>query len=213
MLRLRAGNSTAGVRMDAINAENIHAYLDLLRSVYDEFEFDDHPEQIYNMDETGVPLEPHPPKIVVAKGQKRIRCSTSGQKSQITVIGCGSATGQILPPFIIFTAKQLNILWTNKEVSGSRYAVSDKGWVDQQLFYLLAEGALPAKRSITMPPLLDGYSSHFEPNSIQFTKDNEVIIFCLPPHTRLGGLQFVWTIETTLAKGMPQVLPKESWQS
>ena len=31
--------------------------------------------------------------------------------------------------------------------------------------------------------LLDGHSSHFEPNSIQFAKDNQVIIFCLPPHT------------------------------
>ena len=134
--------------MDAINAENIHAYLELLRSVYDEFEFDDHPEQIYNMDETGVPLEP---KIVMAKGQKKIQCCTSGQKSQITVICCGSATGQILPPFIIFTAKQLNILWTNK-VSGSRYAVSDKGWVDQQLlFYWLKEHFL--QNAVSQCPL------------------------------------------------------------
>ena len=39
--------------------------------MYDEFGFDDHPERIYNMDETGVPLEPRPPKIVAAKGQKR----------------------------------------------------------------------------------------------------------------------------------------------
>ena len=92
--------------------------------MYDEFGFDDNSECIYNMDETGVPLEPRPPKIVAAKGQKKIRYRTSGQKSQITVIGCGSATGQILPPFIIFTPKQLNILWTNEEVSGSHYACS-----------------------------------------------------------------------------------------
>ena len=26
-------------------------------------------------------------------------------------------------------------------------------------------------------------TAHFEPNSIQFAKDNQVIIFCLPPHT------------------------------
>ena len=58
-----------------------------------------------------------------------------GQKSQITVVSCGSATGQILPPFIVFAAEQLNILWTNEEVSGSRYAVSEKGWVDQELFF------------------------------------------------------------------------------
>ena len=93
MLRLRAGDSIAGVRMDAVNAKNIHAYFDLLRSVYDEFGFDDHPKQIYNMDETGVPLEPCPPKIVAAKGQKKTRYRTSGQKSQITVTGCGRATG------------------------------------------------------------------------------------------------------------------------
>ena len=119
--------------MDAVNAENIH---DLLRSVYDAFGFDNHPECIYNMDKTGVPLEPCPPKIIAPKGQKKIRYRTSGQKSQITVIGCGSATGQVLPPFIIFAVKQLNILWTNEEVSGSRYAVSDKGWVDQELFFI-----------------------------------------------------------------------------
>ena len=93
MLRLCAGDSTAGIRMDAVNAENIHAYFDLLRSVYDEFGFDDHPKQIYNMEETGVPLESCPPKIVVAKGQKKTQYRTSRQKSQITVTGCGSATG------------------------------------------------------------------------------------------------------------------------
>ncbi len=31
--------ATAGVRMDAINAENMREYFDLLRSVFDEFDF------------------------------------------------------------------------------------------------------------------------------------------------------------------------------
>ena len=93
--------------MDAINAENMREYFDLLRRVFDEFDFDAHPERIYNMDETGVPLEPRPPKVIAQKGQRKIRYRTSGQKAQITVIGCGSATGQIVPPFVIFAAKQL----------------------------------------------------------------------------------------------------------
>lgn len=41
--------------MDAINYENLRAYCN---SVYDEYEFDSHLETTYNMDETGVPLEP-----------------------------------------------------------------------------------------------------------------------------------------------------------
>ena len=98
MLKLRAGDSIAGDRMDAVNAENIHAYFDLsVRSVYDEFEFDDHPECIYNMDETGVPLEPRPPKIVAAKGQKKIWYRTSGQnhRLQSLVVGVLPARGDM----------------------------------------------------------------------------------------------------------------------
>lgn len=60
--------------------------------------FDDHPEAIYNMDETGMPLESHPPKIVDEKGQKKVRYQTSGQKQQITIIGCGSVTEHVIPP-------------------------------------------------------------------------------------------------------------------
>jgi len=184
-LSLRLGDSTAGVRFDAMNTENINMYFDLLRNVYDEFEFDKYPETIYNMDETGVPLEPRPPKIVTQKGQKKVRYRTTGQKSQITVIGCGNATGQAIPPFIIFAGKQVSPLWTDNEVNGTRYAVSDKGWADQELFYFwLKDHFLP--NAVSRRPLfllLDGHSSHFEPKTIQFAKDNDVIIFCLPPHT------------------------------
>ena len=54
----------------------------------------------------------------------------SCQKAQIIIIGCGNTVGQAQPPFIIFAAKQLNALWTRGDIEGSRYAVSDKGWID-----------------------------------------------------------------------------------
>ena len=113
----------------------------------------------------------------------RYRCS--GQKSQITVIGCASATGHAIPPFIIFAAKQLNSLWMKDEVAGSRYAVSDNGWIDQELFhYWLTDHFLAhAVASRPLLLLLDGHSSHFEPETIRFAKDHNVVIFCLPPHT------------------------------
>ena len=76
-----------------------------------------------------------PPKIVAPKNQKKVRYRCSGQKSQITIIGCGSATGQAIPPFVIFAAKQLNSLWMKNEVTGSRFAVSDNGWIGQELFH------------------------------------------------------------------------------
>ena len=68
-LSLRSGDSTAGVRMDALSKKNLESYFELLKSVYDKYDFYGHPEAIYNMDETGVPLETPPPKVVARRGQ------------------------------------------------------------------------------------------------------------------------------------------------
>ena len=136
------------------------------------------------MDETGVLLNPHPPKVVAFRGQKKVRYQCSGSKAQITVLGCCSGTGQTIPPFIIFDAKQLNHLWTRGEVSGTRYGLSDSGWTDRGLFLGWLEehflGAVPARPLLL---LVDGHSSHYDPDSIRFAHDHSIIIFCLPPHT------------------------------
>ena len=175
-------DATAGVRIDAINEENMKKYFDLLEEVYNELDFKDHPERIYNMDETGMPLDP---KVVVPKGQKKVRYRCSGQKSQITVIGCGNATSQTIPPYIIFAAKQLNRLWMKDEVPGSRYAVSDNGRIDQDLFHFwMTEHFLDhAVAARPLQLLLDGHSSHFKPETIRFAQEHGIVVFCLPPHT------------------------------
>ena len=77
-----------------------------------------------------MPLDHKPPKVVAAKGQKKVRYRTSGNKSQVTVIACVSASGHAIPPFVIFDAKRLNMDWTNGEVPGTRYGLSSTGWVD-----------------------------------------------------------------------------------
>ncbi len=99
------GDSTAGVRMDAMNKENMKNYFELLKKTLDDHGFDKHPESVYNMDKTGMHICPPPPRILAKKGEKKVRYRTSGQKSQVTVIGCGSATGQVITPFIIFSGK------------------------------------------------------------------------------------------------------------
>ena len=123
-LSLRSGDSTGSAWMSALNKDNISHYFDLLQEAFEELDFSAHPEAIYNVDETRMLFEPCPPKVITAKGQKKVRHQTSGQKQQITVIGCHSATGQALPPFIIFAAKQINYLWTKNEVNGPCIAVS-----------------------------------------------------------------------------------------
>ena len=69
-LALRKGDSTAFVRMDAVNEETLNDYFDLLEDTLKQNNLQNLPCQIYNVDETGVPLDPRAPKIVVRKGMK-----------------------------------------------------------------------------------------------------------------------------------------------
>ena len=54
-LSLRSGNSAAGVRLDAVNKENMLNYFNRLKEVYDDLDFAGHPERIFNMNATGMP--------------------------------------------------------------------------------------------------------------------------------------------------------------
>ena len=206
-LSLRYGDATGHVRMNAMTRENLTHYFDLLKSCIEENGLSNHPERIYNMDESGVPLDPKPPKVIAVKGQKKVRYRCSGNKSQITVLGCCSATGQAMPPFVIFSAKRLNHQWTLGEVPGTRYGLSDSGWTDRDLF----NGWLDEHFLVHTVPgrplllLVDGHSSHYDPDSIKFAKNHSVIIFCLPPHTTheaqpldvslFGPLKKHWSLE------------------
>ena len=57
-LSLQSGDSTASVRLDAMNEENMDNYLGMLKKIFDKGKFWNNSEAIYSMDESGMPLEP-----------------------------------------------------------------------------------------------------------------------------------------------------------
>ena len=101
------------------------------------------------------------------------------------MIACVSATGHAIPPYVIFDAKGMNYEWMKGEVPGTRYGLSDTGWVDTELFKgWLVKHLL--KHSVVGRPLflvLDGHSTRYQPDTIKFACQNGVIMMCLPPHT------------------------------
>ena len=64
--------------------------------------------QIYNCDETGMPLGATHRKVVASVGSNPSYITSN--KQQITVLACISAAGVTLPPFVIFKEKLLTIL-------------------------------------------------------------------------------------------------------
>ena len=184
-LSLRKGDSTAAVQLAATNPETVKSYFDLLGKVLQENNLLEKPAQLYNMDETGMPIERRAPNIVAKKGKKKVRYRSAGNKSQITVVGCVNATGNAIPPMVISDAKTFNTDWSTGEVPDTFYGLSPKGWMDQELFkcWLSSYFSMHAVSVRPLLLLLDGHSSHYRPDTIEFARQHDIIMFYLPPHT------------------------------
>ena len=182
---LRTSEPLSYVRAVSSSPEIINHYFNLLESTVIDNNLLGKPSQIFNMDETGMPLDPNPPFVVAPVGAKHVSCMRTGDKSQITVIACFNAAGYAMPPTVVFDRKQIRQELTYGEIPGTTYAGTGNGWVNAEIFdswfskHFLTHA--PSARPLLL--LLDGHSSHFEPKVLRLAAENGVIIFCLPPNT------------------------------
>ena len=109
----------------------------------------------------------------------------SGDKTQVTVLVCCSASGYTLPPMVIYKRKNLTPELRTGEIEGTLHGLSSTGWMDGELFqewfhhHFLEY--VPATRPIIL--LLDGHSSHYRLEVIREASIQGVIVFVLPPNT------------------------------
>ena len=90
---------------------------------------------IYNVDETGITVVTKPTGVVTQVGRKAVYSIAAAEKGKThTIMTCRSASGNVLPPMIIFPRERLS----NKQVSGcvpgTLFACSSNGWIDQLLY-------------------------------------------------------------------------------
>ena len=184
-ISLRTTEQLANNRAAACTLDVLSNYFDLLEQTVLDNDLVSKPNQIFNCDETGMPLNPKFPKGIVAKGIKHPRAVTTGNKTQMTVLACCNAAGYCLPPFVLFDRKCLRPAMCDGEVPGTMYGLSDSGWITSELFDLWFVHHFlphaPAARPLLL--LLDGHSSHYNPSVISKAAEEKVIIFCLPPHS------------------------------
>lgn len=79
------------------------------------------PENVFNYDETNLSDDPGVKKCIFKRGVKypeRI-CDTS--KASTSIMFCGSATGKMLPPYVVYKAKHLYPTWMEGGPPDTRY--------------------------------------------------------------------------------------------
>ena len=98
---VRRPEATSVNRILAFNSQEIKLYFDNLKKSMMKHKF--LPHRIFNVDETGINSVHRPDKILAEKGRKQVGAATSWERGKnITICCCVSATGQYIPPMIIF---------------------------------------------------------------------------------------------------------------
>jgi hypothetical protein len=184
-LSIRVSESVSHVRAIGTREEVLSKYFDLLEQTLVDNDIIEKPNCIFNMDETGFSLDPCLPKVISAKGCKHPVSITTGNKSQITVVSACNAAGYVIPPMIILDRQTLKPEFTKGEVPGTIYGTSKKGWTDSDLFNLWFNNHFIAYAPPIRPLilLLDGHASHFHHLTIEKAAREQILIFCLPPHS------------------------------
>ena len=185
VLSLRTPATLSLARASASTRASVDNYFDILEQTLKNAGLCDYPGLVFNMDESGFPMDPKPGKTVDCRGSKNPFFVSSGSKAQVSIAACVSAGGQSMPPYIIWKRKHMPPELAMGELAGTIYGCSEKGWMTAKLFNdwfrKIFLRYAPASRPVLL--LLDGHSSHYCPDTIQLATDNEVIIFTLPPNT------------------------------
>lgn len=184
-ISLRRPENTSAARAQAFNKENIAAYFKLLNNVMEKHKFT--PENIYNVDESGLStVQKRPQKVLATKGRKQVGALSSAERGQhFTVVCCMNAIGTFVPPVFIFPRKRMkNEIMDNAPI-GSKAFCQENGWMCGELFVQWLKHFVhytKASKENKVLLLLDGHNSHKCLEVLQYAKDNGVILFCFPPH-------------------------------
>ena len=165
-----------------ISPEIINEYFNNLESSFNGIR----PENFYNYDETNVTDDPGVVKVIVQRGQRRIERKKDHSKQSISVMFCGSAAGNYLPPMVAYKSKNLYATWTGGGVPGTVYDATPSGWFDSRTFEVWFSNvflANVASQPGTKVLIGDNLPSHFSPKVIEEANKNNIRFITMPPST------------------------------
>jgi hypothetical protein len=112
---------------------------------------------------------------------------TSAERgSLVTIAVAGSASGNSILPFLVFTRKNYNDYFIPNGPEGSTGSVNKLGWMTEDDFLLFMEHFIKHTRLTNdrlVLLLLDNHQSHLAVNVLYLVKENWVVLLSFPTHT------------------------------
>ncbi|KAG5881252.1 hypothetical protein JTB14_032964 [Gonioctena quinquepunctata] len=166
-----------------IDHTTINGYFDNLSKVLK----DVHPEGIVNYNETNFTDDPGHIKVIVRKQSKRAEKVMDTSKSSTSVMFSCSASGVMLPPYIVYKADHLWSTWIEGGPPNTRYNRIHSGWFNTNIFEdWFMKIALPYFTSL--PPgrkvlIGDNLASHISLEVITTCENSNISFVLLSPNS------------------------------
>ncbi|XP_047107714.1 MFS-type transporter clz9-like [Schistocerca piceifrons] len=146
------------------------------------------PEEIINYDETNITDDPGVKRVFGRRGSKRVYRMMGSSKSSISVMFCGTASGELLPPYVVYGASHVYDTSRQGGPKGALYGCSKTSWFNEIIFSDWFEGIiLPYVKKLPkeVPKVVigDNLCSHISINVLQKCREHNIKFILLPPNS------------------------------
>ncbi|CAK1599673.1 unnamed protein product [Parnassius mnemosyne] len=183
-LSLRKSQKLSPARAQKLNKFVVDDYFKKLKEIMEKLAVQDKPAHIYNIDEKACQLMLHKSSLVLAqKGVKRVHTLASEHAENVTIVSCGNANGNTIPPMILFKGKRLKPEWEYNLPPGSLVAMTPKGSMNSETFVKWIHHFAKFKTPGPCLLIFDGASSHLDYNIVDVADKHDITLLCLPSNT------------------------------
>ena len=153
-------------RATSANSVTIAGFYKNAEALYKKMKLSEYPDVascIWNCNETCFNTAVGSQQVLAKRAFKWIHETGGGSgRENITVHICGSAAGEVLPPYTVYKGKHLYTSWTHHGPPGALYSASPSGWMEKDNF--LKKLFIPRVKAYLASGLenlfFDGHHSH-----------------------------------------------------
>ncbi|XP_041350707.1 uncharacterized protein LOC121369719 [Gigantopelta aegis] len=181
---IRTPEATSMARATAFNKTNVKVFYSKLQDLYARNNLT--PDRIFNLDETGLTTSQKPQKVIAESETKQVAQLVSHECGQtVTMCGFVNAIGNALPPCMVFLRKNFKNYMIHGAPPGTLGIAYPSGWMTAATFLECLkhfERYVHCSKDNTVLLLLDNHESHVSLETIDFCRENGIVLLSFPQH-------------------------------